>query len=120
MLKTFIEKEKTTQVIFHKSKIIDGNKYEIDNEFFEAYNFDGDQPIVDIEKAKEIQLNKFRDKRIKKFEKLDVDFMRALETNDSVKIAEIILKKQMLRDVTEILMPNDIESIKLICPDILN
>ena len=35
-------------------------------------------------------------------EKLDVDFMKALEIADSTAISEIVAKKQALRDITNI------------------
>jgi hypothetical protein len=119
MITTYIKNDKTI-VIFHTESLEDGTKYEIDNDFISAYNLDGTEPVFDSEKAKSIQLDKFRVARAPKLTELDVDFIRALETNDELKKAEIIAAKKALRDVTLISLPNDLESIKATWPDILN
>jgi hypothetical protein len=43
-----------------------------------------------------------RSKRNKLFPQLDTQFMRALETGDTILQAEIIAKKQILRNLTDI------------------
>lgn len=61
---------------------------------------------VNIDKAKEIQKNKMRVVRKPLLEKLDVDFVRALELGtDTASIAE---QKQALRDVTNIVTEAEI------------
>jgi fructosamine-3-kinase len=67
----------------------------------------------------EVQKNKWREKRAILFSKLDVEFLISLETNDESKKSEIISKKQQLRDVTKLEMPNTVEEINLFWPDIL-
>jgi len=96
------------------------NSVEIDNDYFNAYEFDAELGAkVNIEKAKAIHLHKFRSARSPKLQKLDVDFMRAAEANDEVKMAEIIAAKQALRDVTLTVLPDDLAGIKATWPDIL-
>lgn len=51
-------------------------------------------------KAIEIKKNLIREERKTLLERLDVEFMRALETNDIEKQNEIKAKKQALRDAT--------------------
>lgn len=100
-------------------KIVDS--VDIDNEFFNAYEFDiqtGSK--VNIEKAKAIQLDKFRAARAPKLAKLDIDFMKAVEANDEAKKAEIVAAKQALRDVTLTPLPNNLAGIKATWPAILN
>jgi len=94
---------------------------EIDNEFFNAYEFHAeDGAEVNIDKAKEIQLDKFREARAPKLAELDVQYMRALEVEDSVKAAEIAVQKQELRDVTKTSLPETLEEIKAVWPAILD
>ena len=57
--------------------------------------------ILDIEKAKELFLNKLRRFREDKWSDLDVSYMRALESGNQSKISEIVLKKEQLRNITD-------------------
>lgn len=75
---------------------------------------------VDINAAKEIWKDKFRLARKPILEKLDIEFIRALEAGDTQKQQEIAAKKQALRDITNTPLPNDLEGIKNIWPDVLN
>lgn len=94
---------------------------DIDNDYFNAYEFDAELGAkVNIERAKAIHLDKFRAARSPKLQKLDIDFMKAVEANDEVKKAEIIAAKQILRDVTLTTLPDDLAGIKATWPDILN
>ena len=93
---------------------------DIDNDYFNAYEFDAELGAkVNIEKAKAIHLDKFRSARSPKLQKLDIDFMKAVEANDEAKKAEIIAAKQALRDVTLTVLPDDLAGIKATWPDIL-
>ena len=94
---------------------------DIDNDYFNAYEFDVELGAkVNIEKAKAIHLDKFRSARSPKLQKLDIDFMKAVEGNDEAKKAEIVAAKQALRDVTLTPLPDDLAGIKATWPDILN
>lgn len=76
---------------------------------------------INLNKAKDIWVNKWRDARISKLQALDVEYMRALEQNDSAKLVQIANKKQELRDVTT--TPIDAttpEEIKAVWPEILS
>jgi hypothetical protein len=100
-------------------KIVDS--VEIDNNYFDAYEFDAEIGAkVNIERAKAIHLDKFRSARSPKLQKLDIDFMKAVEANDEAKKAEIVAAKQALRDVTLTTLPDDLAGIKATWPDILN
>jgi hypothetical protein len=61
---------------------------------------------INIDKAKEIQKNKLREARKPLLEKLDVDFVRALELGGDT--ASIAAQKQALRDVTNIVTEAEI------------
>jgi hypothetical protein len=74
---------------------------------------------VNIDKAKQIWLDHYRAARSPLLAKLDIEFMRAVESNDALLQAEIAEKKQALRDVTEIDLPNTTEEIKNTWPSIL-
>ena len=51
-----------------------------------------------LDKAKELHKENIRFARTPKLRALDIDFQRALETDDATKKAEVIAKKQALRD----------------------
>jgi len=91
----------------------------LDNEYFDAFEYQNMGISCNIEKAKVIHLNKFRVARKPLLESLDVQYMKALEANDSVKAAEIAAKKQELRDVTKTLLPDTLPEIKEVWPSIL-
>ena len=74
----------------------------------------------DLDKAKNIWIEFYRESRTPLLEKLDIDFMKALEANDEAKKAEIVAAKQALRDVTLTPLPDDLAGIKATWPDILN
>jgi len=53
---------------------------------------------INMDKARDIKRDTIRLERQPELEKLDVEYQRALENNDQVKMAEIVDKKQKLRD----------------------
>jgi len=61
---------------------------------------------INLEKAKEIQKDMMREVRKPLLEKLDIDFVRALEIGDTAQVAAVSAEKQALRDVTTIV--NDV------------
>ena len=61
---------------------------------------------INLDKAKEIQKDKIRQVRTPLLEKLDVDFVRALELGGDT--ASIASQKQALRDVTNIVTEAEI------------
>jgi hypothetical protein len=61
---------------------------------------------INLDKAKEIQKNRMRMARKPLLEKLDVDFVRALELG--IDADEIKTQKQALRDVTNIVTEAEI------------
>jgi len=70
--------------------------------FFTAYEFDADLNLFhNMVKAREIWKNHIRLNRTAFFEKLDIDYQRALESNDTAAMTEITNKKQILRDATD-------------------
>lgn len=56
---------------------------------------------VNMTKALEIKKDMIREERQPMLEKLDIEFMRAVEQDDTKKQAEITSKKQALRDATD-------------------
>lgn len=94
-----------------------------DRYFRNAWCHQDDKFSIDMNKAREIHKNVLREKRKPLLAKLDVEYMKALEKNDVVKLAEISAKKQTLRDVTEddsILKAASPDELKLAVPSILN
>ena len=93
---------------------------DVDNTFFNAYEFDQSTgAIINMEKAKEIWKNKFRETRKPILENLDIEYMKALEDNNVIKQQEIASMKQQLRDVTAVELPDNLEDLKNTWPSIL-
>jgi hypothetical protein len=92
----------------------------LDNEYFNAFEYQDLGISCNIDKAKQIHLDKFRAARTPKLAKLDVDYMKAVEQADINKQAEIAANKQALRDVTLTPLPDTLPEIKVVWPDILN
>ena len=77
---------------------------------------------INLDKAKEIQKNRWRTARKPILEKLDTQFMRAVETGDTSKQQQIATQKQALRDVTttDLSSVTNTEELKNVWPDILS
>lgn len=103
--------------------IISNDSIPKEQEFFEAFCIEKKEQkvsvIVNIDKAKEIWLDHYRRARTPLLASLDVDFMRAVESNNTALQKEIATKKQALRDVTKTELPDSLEGIKNTWPEIL-
>ena len=76
--------------------------------------------VVNMQKALEIKKQAIRAERDLLLSRLDVEMMRALESGDAVKQAEITAKKQALRDATAdpvVISAVTPEELKLAVPD---
>lgn len=92
-----------------------------DEYFRDAWQFHGTLGATIVpEKAKEVQRNHWRKLRGPLLNKLDQDFMRALETGDTTAQKTIAAQKQALRDVTLTELPDDPAQIKKVLPLILS
>jgi hypothetical protein len=95
-------------------------KINVDMRYFGAYEFDKEQGSkVNIQRAKEIHLEHLRKARTPLLEALDVEFMRAVESGNTALQSEIASKKQALRDITSIELPDTLKGIKATWPEIL-
>ena len=76
---------------------------------------------VNMNKARDIWRDHWRSARKPLLESLDVEFMRAVESGDTAKQAEVASKKQELRDVTNINTSGiqTPDNLKLLWPDCL-
>jgi hypothetical protein len=92
---------------------------DLDNEYFDAFEYQDLGIACNIDKAKAIHRDKFRASRAPKLQALDVAYSRADESGDAAKKAEIAAQKQALRDVTKIELPSNLEGIKATWPEIL-
>ncbi len=93
---------------------------ELDNDYFDAFEYANLGISCNIDKAKAIHLDKFRAARKPKLAALDVDYMKAIEVEDHEAASAIAVKKQELRDITKIELPDDLAGIQATWPDILN
>jgi hypothetical protein len=87
--------------------------------FRDAWRFENGEAAIDAEAAKEIQRDRWREARAPLLAALDVEFMRAVETQDTEAQAAIATQKQDLRDVTETALPNEPSLIKSVWPEVL-
>jgi len=77
--------------------------------------------IINPDKAKAIWKDKWREARKPLLASLDIEFMKAVESADTGKQAEISAQKQALRDVTKTeIVGNTPEEIKAVWPSVLN
>lgn len=103
-------------------KIVNENLIPSDFTFFAAWEILGsaNEVAVNPDKAKAIWKDKWRNARKPLFASLDIEFMKAVESADTTKQAEIALKKQALRDVTQTEITGTTpEEIKAVWPNIL-
>jgi hypothetical protein len=77
---------------------------------------------INLDKAKNIQKNKWREARKPLLIQLDTEFMKEVESGDIIKQQQIASKKQALRDVTntDLSTITTPEELKNVWPDILN
>ncbi len=77
-------------------------------EFREAWTDTTPEPVIDIcmVKARDIHLSRIRLKRNAELAKLDIDAMKAQDTGDDVKLAQVRARKQELRDIPQTILPN--------------
>lgn len=91
--------------------------------FFKAIELDeSNNPVYNMSKARNFWRDKIRVDRYKKFKELDTEYIRAVETNDSVSIDEIVAQKQILRDAPadpRIEAATNLEELQQVYPDIL-
>jgi hypothetical protein len=101
--------------------IVDADSIPSDLTFFPVWKYNEGEVEIDLDGAKELWKNKWREARKPKLEALDLAYMRATETKDNAEIARIIAEKQELRDVTDTPISGTTpEEIKAIWPEILN
>lgn len=93
-----------------------------DRYFRNAWTHLEDKIHIDIEKCKNIHREVIRNLRKHKLEELDIEYIRASESNDEIKKADIVIRKQELRDLPsapEIENAKTPEEIKNFMPKIL-
>jgi len=102
-------------------KIIQDSEWNIDNLFINVYTFDPQQGAVfNSEPAKEIWKAKWREARLSLLQQLDIEYMKALESQDSQWQHDVVAKKEALRNVTMQQIPgNTPEEIRNFWPEIL-
>ena len=90
-----------------------------DGVFSDAWIIKNGTITIDMLKAKEVWLEKARKARKPMLAALDIDFMRAVESGNASLQTQIAAKKQALRDITSIELPDTLEAIKDVWPEIL-
>ena len=100
-------------------RIIEEGKLPVDYTFRDAWIWKNGEVEICLERAKEIIRTRFRELRPSLFEKLDLEFMRAVESKNAEQQEAISAKKQALRDVTATELPDNLEELKTFVPEIL-
>lgn len=80
--------------------VIDDDKIPANHFFRDAWDYDGNDINIDIEKAKSITKNRLRLEREPLFRELDIQFQRALE--DGLDTISIVEEKNRLRNITDL------------------
>ena len=103
-----------SHIVEHSS--LDGIKL-----FFEAWRLRDGKVVWHKPAADELKRKHFRALRKPLLEKLDVEFIRALESGDTVLVASIAAKKKKLRDVTlmDLSQHSTPEALNAFVPDFL-
>lgn len=118
LYKNFIWKDVPSDAI--NPRVINESEIPPSREFRDAWEDQESKGIVhNLAKAKDIQLNRLREKRDSLFNKYDGLMNKANDLEDVQAQTEIKLKKQKLRDATEVLKalnPTSIEDIKAATP----
>lgn len=103
------------------SFIVDSSSLEGMRLFFEAWRLKEGKAVWHKPAADELQRKHFRALRKPLLEKLDVEFIRALESGDTALVASIAAKKKALRDVTlmDLSQHSTPEALNAFIPDFL-
>jgi len=90
--------------------------------FYFAFYWNDDKKDVDIniDIAKEIKKDEYREIRNSMLQKLDLLFMKSLEDDDSNKKSKVIELKNKLRDVTKENLPDSWEQLLVYYPAIFS
>lgn len=83
------------------------------------WDYEKNDVKLNIQKTKEIKISHFRLLREEVFKNLDILFMKAVESGNQTKIAEIAEIKQQLRDITTLDLPNTEEELLNYMPECL-
>lgn len=89
-----------TQVMIN-GQLVDGSLAPKDRTFRDAWQLEGDAITVDMDKAREIHLDRLRTERKPLLEALDVKYQRADEVGDADAKADVVAQKQALRGITD-------------------
>lgn len=103
-------------------QILEREDIPVDRYFREAWQLDGKQITINMQKAIEIHKELLRQKRKPMLEILDAEYLKAMENQDNVRMSFIISKKEQLRNVTqapEVLNAITPEELKAAIPKIL-
>lgn len=122
-------KTKTVEQIA-KRRVPEGLSYSVvsrddipdDRYFRNAWELVDKKVAIARPKAEAVHMDKLRDRRKKLFDKLDKDFMRAVEEDDSTAKSAIVERKRKLRDMPttfDLTTAMSTDDIKLMEPDYL-
>ena len=81
-------------------QIVDADAIPEDREFRNAWDYNDEQVLVDIDLAKNLVKDKLRIERAPILASLDIEYQRADEENDGIKKASIVAQKKALRNIT--------------------
>lgn len=95
----------------HECVVLDIENSEIMHRFYDALELKDHQIVLNIDKAKEIKRDQFRALRTPKLQQLDIDYMIAVENEDTKQKKHIKDRRQQLRDITICSLPDDMNDL---------
>jgi hypothetical protein len=108
---------KTNKILHYKIKMLN-QQFNINFLSCLVWNESKKDFEIDVNSLIEFKKNYFRQVRPLYFDKLDKILIKALEVNDQNKIKEISLLKELLRNVTDLKFPKEVENIENFVPQV--
>jgi hypothetical protein len=112
--------ENNRWVNYSKFRLISKLKLPIYLNLLSQYKLKNNTFEVNLNESKEFQLYRFREARTPLLQNLDIEYMKADEQNNIELKQQIAEKKQALRDVTDIQLPDTLQELNDFWPEILN
>lgn len=105
-------------------RIVNASDIPEDRYFRNAWKQESNKVDVDVDKAKDIHIDKLREERNERLKELDVSFQIAMEQQSTQEMSEIASYKQELRNMPETALQDlagieDLEQIKNYRPECL-
>jgi|1_EtaG_2_1085319.scaffolds.fasta_scaffold40514_2 hypothetical protein len=99
-LQTLIQKD-VPEDCRSSAKIVEDDTLPVNRKFRDAWEQDDEAIAVDMGKARSIHMSRIREVRNSELAKEDINFQKAIETDDPSAKTAVVTKKQILRDIPQ-------------------